>query len=507
MAFTEVDEKLLVRAYQAGDERAFDTIVRTQYDALFAHAMRRLSQHEAAEDAVQDTLLRAYRALPKLDGDLALRAWLHRILTNVCHDEGNRRRRQVGLEEKVAALPEEYVADPGEEAALHDTVRVMSEALAGLPESYREALVLRYVDGLSFREVAEATGVTEENARARVHRGRIALHKILSRVVIILAFLIPGLRRTQHATAGVDQAAVTGVSEQSVHLVTQLTTHAVNAAPAVSRFAEFSASLPGGKSALVTTAVAAVAAVSVPVAAYTVNEVRQPPQRPPAAVAPPAEDHPQVAAGTPGSVPDSASAPFADLPPEEELEAMIEANEAEGEQRDPAENDDEQFGRQPEDAEPVEGNDPSDPSTAPTPPTDDTPPADEAPMVEATLEAAEVTAAGGPDFEITGNVVLQGSSDRHEGVLSGKLSVYDDDTAAGELLLSLPDGSEFSLRIKDGVVTQRTEDELGQTYTFDAKYKIPNGGRLGVGESGTVTVVFQVVDGGPSHLRMALAGR
>ena len=46
MAFTEVDEKLLVQAYQAGDERAFDTIVRTQYKALFAHALRRLSSHE-----------------------------------------------------------------------------------------------------------------------------------------------------------------------------------------------------------------------------------------------------------------------------------------------------------------------------------------------------------------------------------------------------------------------------------------------------------------------------
>src|SRR3954452_9427232 len=200
MAFTEIDEKVLVRAYQAGDERAFDTIVRTQYNALYAHALRRLSQHEAAEDAVQDTLLRAYRALPNLDGDLALRAWLHRILTNVCHDEGNRRRRQQGLVEKVAALPEELEPDPVDEAVLHDRVRVMSDALKDLPESYREALVLRYVDGLSFREVAEATGVSEENARARVHRGRLALHKVLSRISVMAAFLIPGLKRATHAT-------------------------------------------------------------------------------------------------------------------------------------------------------------------------------------------------------------------------------------------------------------------------------------------------------------------
>jgi len=72
LAYTEVDEKQLVRAYQAGDERAFDTIVRTQWKALFSHALRRLNDPESAEDAVQDTLLRAYRALPSFSGDLAI---------------------------------------------------------------------------------------------------------------------------------------------------------------------------------------------------------------------------------------------------------------------------------------------------------------------------------------------------------------------------------------------------------------------------------------------------
>ena len=195
MAITDLDEQLLVRAHQAGDEHAFQQIVRSQHRALYAHAYRRLGNHESAEDAVQDTLLRAYRALPSFDGDLRLRAWLHRILTNVCHDEGKRRRRQTDLIDKLEAEPVELAPDPIEEAVLHDTVRIMSDALAELPESYREALVLRYVDGLSFREVAEITGVTEENARARVHRGRLALHKVLSRVSLMVAFLVPGLRR------------------------------------------------------------------------------------------------------------------------------------------------------------------------------------------------------------------------------------------------------------------------------------------------------------------------
>src|SRR4051812_35670969 len=267
MAFTEIDEKLLVRAYQAGDERAFDTIVRTQYNALYAHALRRLNQHEAAEDAVQDTMLRAYRALPNLDGDLALRAWLHRILTNVCHDEGNRRRRQQGLVEKVAALPEELAEDPVDEAVLHDTVRVMSEALKELPESYREALVLRYVDGLSFREVAEASGISEENARARVQRGRLALHKVLSRLSVMIAFAVPGLRRTQKAIDSGSDAATSGASDHTVSLGNQLAGHVYQAAPALNRVAADGGSFIAAKSSAVATVAAAVAAVAAPVAA------------------------------------------------------------------------------------------------------------------------------------------------------------------------------------------------------------------------------------------------
>src|SRR6185369_7736899 len=100
---------------QAGDERAFDAIVRTQWKALFAHALRRLSDPESAEDAVQDTLLRAYRALPSFSGDLALRAWLHRILTTVCYDEGTRRRRYAGLVDKVQSEPQLEMPDAAEE--------------------------------------------------------------------------------------------------------------------------------------------------------------------------------------------------------------------------------------------------------------------------------------------------------------------------------------------------------------------------------------------------------
>ena len=292
MAITDLDEQTLVRAHQAGDEHAFGQIVRSQHRALYAHAFRRLGDHQSAEDAVQDTLLRAYRALPSFDGDLRLRAWLHRILTNVCHDEGNRRRRQSGLIDRLEAQPVELAPDPVEETVLHDTVRVMTEALADLPETYREALVLRYVDGLSFREVAEVAGVTEENARARVHRGRVALHKVLSRVTLVAAFLIPGMRRTQKALATGGDVASSTASEPTVSLTTQLATHVANAAPIINRVAAEGGNLIAAKTSMVATAAVAVAAVAAPVAAYKVYDTATKPEPRPAAVAAPLAEEP-----------------------------------------------------------------------------------------------------------------------------------------------------------------------------------------------------------------------
>jgi RNA polymerase sigma-70 factor (ECF subfamily) len=492
MAFTEIDEKLLVRAYQAGDERAFDTIVRTQYNALFAHALRRLSQHEAAEDAVQDTLLRAYRALPNLDGDLALRAWLHRILTNVCHDEGNRRNRAQGLVEKVAALPEELAADPVDEAVLHDTVRVMSEALKDLPESYREALVLRYVDGLSFREVAEVTGVTEENARARVHRGRVALHKLLSRVSVMLAFIIPGLRRAPAPTAPTtavtaDQAvASSGLGDHTLSLATQLTSHVVSSAPAMSRFAELSAAMPGGKSALAAAAVTAVAAISVPVAVHTAHDATKT-ERPPAAVAAPSPERLRdgltttttakggaVAAGstTSSTLPPSQTNPFA-------TPLVLEGV-------------------------PTVGSRPSDTTT--TSPTSTTTPVDQGPMVEGHLAGNTLTVTGtAPQWDVDGPVSLVTGGRTTSGTIVGRVYVYDDGSAESDALTVSLGGRTFELRYR-GKVTDSTTTDSVTTYRITGVYVFTDAARLGLAERGDVKVVL-ALGGERSTLSFDLRGR
>ena len=201
MAMTTLDERLLVEAHNGGDADAFVSIVNEYSPSLYAHTMMRLGEPRAAEDAVQETFLRAYRAMPRFDGEFHLRAWLHRILTNVCFDEGDRRRREVRTLDRMAAFVDPAVP-PADEVVDLDRAfaqREVASALASLPDAYREALELRYVEQLSFREVADVTGVSEENARARVHRGRAALRRLISGPYAFAALFIPALRKGERA--------------------------------------------------------------------------------------------------------------------------------------------------------------------------------------------------------------------------------------------------------------------------------------------------------------------
>jgi RNA polymerase sigma-70 factor, ECF subfamily len=491
MAFTEIDEKALVRAYQAGNERAFDTIVRTQYNALYAHALRRLSQHEAAEDAVQDTLLRAYRALPNLDGDLALRAWLHRILTNVCHDEGNRRRRAQGLVDKVSALPEELVGDPAEEAVLFDTVRIMSEALDELPESYREALVLRYVDGLSFREVAEVTGVTEENARARVHRGRGALSKIMSRLALIAAFIIPGLRRTQTASSSTaSTAADAGVGDHAVNLTTQLTSHVMTSAPAMSRFAEAASSLPSGtKSAIAAAAVTAVAAVSVPVAVHTVREAQRPNRPAPAVAAPAPGSEKDGGLTSAGTDPDSAATTSTTATETTSTTLPL---------------------SQTHPFEALAGTPDDSTSSTTTPPrksntTSTTVAPAQGSVVKGEVTTTDLSESGeSPQWDIEGALTLTVGDKVRTGTITGRIYVYDDGTASADQLTLVVEAHTLQLRFRGDVVDIQNSDGT-TTYQILGSYLLTGAADVGLADRGDVTSSFGV--GNSPSLVLRLSGR
>jgi RNA polymerase sigma-70 factor (ECF subfamily) len=154
-----------------GVERLFERMVHEHQDRLYALGYALTGNRHDAEEVAQDTLLRAYRALltypPERVRDLKQRAWLHRIAVNVA------RNRHRGIRPRVVELDgTEADAAPGPESQAVDRVLMngVMSGLAALPTRYREAVVLRYVQDLSYGEVAEALDVPVGTAKSDVHR-------------------------------------------------------------------------------------------------------------------------------------------------------------------------------------------------------------------------------------------------------------------------------------------------------------------------------------------------
>ena len=151
-------------------EGSFEDLVGAHVDRLFTIALRILGDRSDAEEAAQDALVRAYRALGGYDDDrirqLRLRPWLTTIVVNVCRNRTRVRRvktTELGFEPGT-----EPAVDP---VARRDAREAWAALLATLPPAQRIAIVLRHVDGLSYAEMAEALGRPEGTLKAQVHRG------------------------------------------------------------------------------------------------------------------------------------------------------------------------------------------------------------------------------------------------------------------------------------------------------------------------------------------------
>jgi RNA polymerase sigma-70 factor (ECF subfamily) len=160
---------------------SFETLVLEHQDRLYSIALRMLGDPRDAEEAAQDAFVRAYRALAGYDatrlGDLRLRPWLATIVLNLCRTRLGRRASGRPALSLDAALPGEMeprtnaASGPAETAARRDTAQHWATLLLALPATYRSAVVLRHVDGLSYPELAAALDRPEGTVKAQVHRG------------------------------------------------------------------------------------------------------------------------------------------------------------------------------------------------------------------------------------------------------------------------------------------------------------------------------------------------
>ncbi len=170
---------LLKRAV-AGDRAAFEQILLVHEKQVLGTALRMMGRMEDAQDAAQEVFLRLFRNLKKFRAADELRPWLYRVTMNVCHDLRRRNFRQPspwpeGLDPSAAAPNPESAFDASQRRSR------MESALAELPEKERAALVLREIEGLSTREVAEILNSSEATVRSQICSARVKLRAAMER--------------------------------------------------------------------------------------------------------------------------------------------------------------------------------------------------------------------------------------------------------------------------------------------------------------------------------------
>ncbi len=174
-----------VRRAKSGDHEAFRGIVEGHSRPLFRAAYRVLGDAQAAEDAVQEAFLRAWRALDRFDQKAELSTWLYRIAINAAVDMRRERQRHGAM---TAQLPEDLggqiTARSGEpdahrHAVARDAVRRARQAIDELPDAERTAILLRHFEGCSIAEIARALGGGESAAKQAVFRAVRKLRAVL----------------------------------------------------------------------------------------------------------------------------------------------------------------------------------------------------------------------------------------------------------------------------------------------------------------------------------------
>lgn len=183
-------DTVLLERLRAGDEMAYEELVRHEGRHLLAVARRLLRNEEDAQDAVQQAFLSAFRALPSFNGQSRLTTWLHRIVTNAALMKLRSRGRQ--HEDSIEDLLPAFLEDghhtaqfsewtlPAESKLLRRETRAhVRSAIDKLPDTYRTVLLLRDIEELNTEETAQILAVTPNTVKIRLHRARQALLKLL----------------------------------------------------------------------------------------------------------------------------------------------------------------------------------------------------------------------------------------------------------------------------------------------------------------------------------------
>ena len=182
-----MSEQELIQAARSGDQKAFAALVEANQAMVYSLAYRMTGNSEDAADLAQEAFLNAWRGLARFQGQASFSTWLYRLTSNACIDFLRREKRRatlsLTLEPEEEESREAEVADErwSPEALLdrQESRQAVRQALTQLSDEHREVLLLRELEGLSYREIAQALDLEEGTVKSRIARARLALRDFL----------------------------------------------------------------------------------------------------------------------------------------------------------------------------------------------------------------------------------------------------------------------------------------------------------------------------------------
>ena len=184
------EEWALVEGLRAGEEQAYETLLQRYEVPVYSLVARLLDDPADASDTAQEVFLKVFRKIGSFRGDSSLKTWVYRIAVNEARNHrrwfGRHKRQEVGLEtDQESGLSygdwlQDTSRSPFEVTLDHETAELIEAALAEVNPTFRAALVLREIEGLSYEEIAEVLEISLGTVKSRILRGREALRKTLA---------------------------------------------------------------------------------------------------------------------------------------------------------------------------------------------------------------------------------------------------------------------------------------------------------------------------------------
>ncbi len=180
VAEPEADDQRLVAAVRRGDDRAFEALYSRYQRRIHAYVMGMVKDHGRAEDVTQEVFVSALRRMRETERPIAFKPWIYEIAKNACIDQFRRSRRteEVSLEADEGLAPADYGRLVGSDPAPHDAVETKQEltdlcgAFGGLSDAHHEILLLRELEGLSYREIGDRMGMSRPAVESTLFRAR-----------------------------------------------------------------------------------------------------------------------------------------------------------------------------------------------------------------------------------------------------------------------------------------------------------------------------------------------